>query len=379
MASWNNAITETKKKKKIDVDRLLKKIDGLKKTTPAGEVVFGGLEYFDCLTLLNSCLKVNNKITGINKDKIIVDSLKKSGSNGTITKDTLLSEVKKKERNTLNCSVQRYVLCTCISIKKNVSLNRRKIDDVIITFNQQLNPIFTSQINLILHEPSNSQLFPKPSLYRNLMSVKIFVNEQFPEVAAKKAMHKLNFLCSLWNLKLNAGRSAGLYALNDEPVNKIVQGPLFTLHSSSGHLALPKDYFWYNDYDRQVKRTNNVSTKIPNMNIFEKKARKKITKLSKQPNKQPRKYENIITWSLTEYNDALNYRDKRRAFLKLWPVLERLTGTMSADYDLTVRRASFLWTKNNSFHKDILNHLRLLRNSFIHENESSIHIEYNLF
>jgi hypothetical protein len=70
---------------------------------------------------------------------------------------------------------------------------------------------------------------------------------------------------------------------------------------------------------------------------------------------------------LLRYGRALDERSPGTAFLRLWATLEEATATTeSARYDVTIRRASFLWP-DPSFRRAILNDLRCWRNSMVHE------------
>ena len=92
---------------------------------------------------------------------------------------------------------------------------------------------------------------------------------------------------------------------------------------------------------------------------FEQKLRKLLSKI---------KYEKEITNAIIEYGRALDNRNWRTAFLRLWIVLEELTHTCSDGYKVTIRRASFVF-KEREYHRQILNHLRDLRNSFVMHTE----------
>jgi hypothetical protein len=58
------------------------------------------------------------------------------------------------------------------------------------------------------------------------------------------------------------------------------------------------------------------------------------------------------------------------AFIRLWGALESLTTPEYADYEKTVKRCAFLF-QNGEYHRQLLEHLREYRNSFVHAGEDS--------
>lgn len=82
------------------------------------------------------------------------------------------------------------------------------------------------------------------------------------------------------------------------------------------------------------------------------------------------KYSNKIKDALQIYVRALDEKDSNIAFIKLWSALEYLTSPGNANYKLITRRCSFLY-KEHEYHKQVLEHLRINRNQFVHDGESS--------
>ncbi len=85
--------------------------------------------------------------------------------------------------------------------------------------------------------------------------------------------------------------------------------------------------------------------------------------------------------ALRRYTRALDSFDWEASFLRLWGLLETLTGTQPHEsHDLTVKRATFLYEDpEREFHVQVLNHLRHYRNRNVHGGESSETIEAYLY
>jgi hypothetical protein len=67
---------------------------------------------------------------------------------------------------------------------------------------------------------------------------------------------------------------------------------------------------------------------------------------------------------------ALSKTDPDVAFLQLWSMLEKITGTIGARYDETLRRATWIFP-DGDFSSDVLRFLRNYRNQYVHSAQSS--------
>lgn len=89
-------------------------------------------------------------------------------------------------------------------------------------------------------------------------------------------------------------------------------------------------------------------------------------------------YQTDIENALRRMTQALDHKDKDVSFLKLWQVLEKLTATNNANYDQLIKRVAFLY-EDVELTKGVLNHLRLHRNSSVHDGKGSDRIEKYLY
>lgn len=366
-AKWNSEILN-----KIDLKKILEIIDNSKGTGANGKPDFTfTLEYLDCKAILCNAVDFNEKIPTSEKESIVYKAQVAVAAKGTITEDKIIKEIKKIERNYLRQTEKRYVLCTSISFKYCDKIKRKRINDTIITFSRYLPTKYTKHIKKI-RDISSWLIDTRHD--EEYTIVKVFANAPTPEVAALKALESLNYLIGLWNLFLNYQKMSPIINISNKgPINKLILGPLHTIHLPNGKLA--SDNFWWSPINLQAfgpYPTNNNETK--RMLHFEKLFRDKINSLPK--NKKLHEYKDKIIWAIKEYSNALDSRDKYVAFLKLWTVLEVMTASVG-NYKKTANRASFLFEDTN-FHKMVLEHLRHIRNSLVHKNDSKESIEYNL-
>ncbi|KPF70002.1 hypothetical protein IP84_03855 [beta proteobacterium AAP99] len=81
---------------------------------------------------------------------------------------------------------------------------------------------------------------------------------------------------------------------------------------------------------------------------------------------------------LRRYSHALDCVDLGKAFLQLWGLLEQLTATQSMSYDITIRRASFVFIEQ-PYARLRLSVLRDFRNASVHSGEEQADIEAQVF
>lgn len=90
------------------------------------------------------------------------------------------------------------------------------------------------------------------------------------------------------------------------------------------------------------------------------------------------KFKDEIREIFIRYVRALDSMDFESSYLKLWSLLEFLTNTQRMNYDKTITRTLFFY-KDDTHNKEILEHLRLLRNKMIHIGESRSEMDPVIF
>jgi hypothetical protein len=115
------------------------------------------------------------------------------------------------------------------------------------------------------------------------------------------------------------------------PVNRVILGPVHSLHHPDGSLASEDD--WYeHDYVEPIPR--DMSHQRWKRAEYEDGEIQKMLAASA--------YRTEIEGFLRRYTRALDTREWESAFVRLWGLLEEMTGTGDTDsHDVTVRRAVF--------------------------------------
>lgn len=326
---------------------------------------FEGFAFDDCAAVLNNLLECKGIAEG-EKRSIVIKAILNVGAKGNITRDNLLTEIRALEIVFWKEPIRRFVLCTSLSIDRFSELKSRKLERTLIRFMPSLPKCFQKGADK-MYEISRHSLTADPP--QNYMRVLISVDARSSLDAAEQAFEAVDLLRGIWNFGLNRKHLNRNSYGNRQPVNEIVLGPLHSLHLPDGKLAT--EMWWYDpEYQKPVEPYNlrGIKEKLV-LDKIEKSGRTLLKKL---------KYQTVVELAIREYCRALDHRNWSNAFLKLWSVLELLTHTEKANYSNTIQRASFVWT-DAEYHKEVLNHLRHLRNSFVHENKSTDDVETYMY
>jgi hypothetical protein len=165
-----------------------------------------------------------------------------------------------------------------------------------------------------------------------------------------KALHALDLLRAIWNLRCNPAME--IVFNNWNPINKIRQGSIHTVHKPNGEIASEQIWLEINFIETSCFTPNNPDQ-------LKKLTRWSIKKL------QSCAYGKTLSNALIRYVRALDERNFSTVLLHLWGAIESLTSPGIANYELVVRRCSFIF-KDVEYHRQLLEHLRESRNQSIH-------------
>lgn len=354
----------TKINDRFNLNLIAEKLENIKIVNKDGSVGFQGLipDYEELATVIYTSIKFDSDVPETVRIKIIDRAITSAARKDKITEKSLLKEINIAENNYLQQPLQSYILVTSLSIKFFERLSRIQLDDNIITFSQRLPKHFSQdslQEKITLGEIENVPL--------NYSVVKVRVKGRSEVEAAEKAFEAIDFLRGIWNFSLNLKTFSRTSFNTIEPINKIRLGPFHTLHQANGKLA--SDLIWYDTRYVEEKYLKSLENDWAKIRKEELRIRKGIKKIS---------YSEDLKNALIRYANALDETDFESSYLKLWALLESLTGTNKRSYDETIKRTVFLY-KEKAFHSQILEHLRTYRNLSVHSDKTSVHIERLVF
>jgi hypothetical protein len=354
-------------KKEYQPDQVVEKIESARK--PTGEnkkVEFEGWGFHEYAAVVYSMLDFSPDIPEIDGRAIVSKAIFSAGEKGVITVNSLLAEINRLENEYQSLPIQNYVLASSISIDQSWGLRKIQVGKVSIIFRKSLPIKYQKEIDALLNDAEQSLFAQLPRKY---LGVSVYVKAKSIHHAADQALEALDFTRGIWNWILNRRHFIRMSSGKPQPVNSIILGPIHTLHEPNGKLATTYTW-WY-----EPSYLGEVSLFAPKPNEVEiiNKSFNYVKKSFKS-----HKYPQIIHNAMVRYTRALDERDWTVAFNKLWGVLELLTDTGKASYDITVKRTAFLYEEHD-YHLQVLQHLKRYRNSFVHLDKGNSQIETYLY
>lgn len=182
------------------------------------------------------------------------------------------------------------------------------------------------------------------------------------DVAHELARREIDLRRACWNLHENSG-SWRVLASPMRAVNKILWGPVTTVHRADGSLA--RDGCWV---DRAVSTKHSFAPKAVSK-IFE----VEQTMMRRVRTSSLRKF---LEDALVGYVRALDHVDQEHCFLSLFTVFEHLTGGMNegTNYERAMKRALACFDVSNDerrFRTEELTYLRAFRNELVHRGRAA--------
>lgn len=357
MADWN---------KQHNPIPLIIELEKTRSVNAEGNVQFGGFGIMVAFPKLEAMVTINPEITLEDKLGIVQQSIFKAGRKGELTSQAIMAEIIKLEKEYLSSRLQNYTLATSLSIDNyyhklpNLQINKNRI-----TFTRNFPKYFTKPIY------NNSQInffLGKRGFPTKYLCARIAVKAKSIHQATEKALVSFNLFRGILNFGINYGQQSFLFGgASRKPINKILLGPIHTLHKPNGKMAA-NDLFWYEPEYREPLQPyhNNIVGEFDKILKFVGEARRAI-----QKSKISKKLQDAILL----YNDALDSYNYEVSYTKLWAVLELLTGTgTDDDHKVTVRRVAFIFNnpEEERVHIDIL---RRFRNDLVHRGHMNAKLE----
>lgn len=309
-------------------------------------------------------------MTEMDRSSIIYNSVFAVGHLKEMTPDALIAELNKRERDFWRQDERRFVLTTSISVRPINPLANASVSGHRITFGKYLPKRFAME-HVKVTERGRRDIFGEPpdlwSIVKGYSPVRVSVRARSDHEAYEKAIGTLDLLRGIWNLRLNS--SARSTSGKRKPVNVLQLGPLHSLHQPNGKLAT--DRYWYDENYVEPLKSLNLSNKLESLYRFEKTILKYLSKSQ---------YREALEDAIRRYTRVLDSREWNSAFVQMWSLLEYLTATSEDPNKVTMRRALFLWHRNErEFHRQVLKHLMTYRNRTVHAGYTSEDIETLLY
>ncbi|MEJ7842541.1 MAG: hypothetical protein WKF95_12290 [Rubrobacter sp.] len=364
-------------RKDFDPDYLVAHLEGSRiPADPATDrdAHFGQDLFFeDTLAVFERALFFSEAVPERDKRVLFGRALFAAANLGELTPGTLIGEVNRRAQEFARRENKEYVLATSFSFAHFATLpESTEISGCQISFGSGL-PDNLREGHEEVKERMRRYVFgdyPAIHGFSSYCAVWVSVRGRSEYEAAERALAALDLLRGIWNLTLNRRRWTRMSGQRRRPVNEVLLGPVHSLHYPDGTLAAETGWYEY-DYVEptrsgepqkrwQLVRRNegNVRTLLDRSN-----------------------YRGEIEEAVRRYARALDSREWDSAYVRLWGLLEDLTGTEPGDgHEVTVRRAAFQYADpERRLHAQVLAHLKDYRNGSVHGGEGSDDIEAYLY
>lgn len=363
-----------------DPDTLVSYLETLRKfDTGTGEVTFEGDLFFDdIVTLLQRSIIFEGYIPERDLAGIMSRALFRAAKPGPLQEKSLLGEISRGIRGFLKTPEKEYILATSLSgfsiFRAPPGLNGETEISGCHIFLARTLPEHLREGHESAKERMHKYVFgeyPDPvSSRRRYTACWVSTRGRSIHEAAGRALDAIDLRRAVWNFSLNRRQWKRNVNERRRPVNRVILGPVHSLHNLDGSLASEID--WYeHDYVEPIPG-DMLQQRWKGVEHEDGEIRKLLATSA---------YRDKLEEFLRRYTRALDTREWESAFVRLWGLLEDMTGTRPTDsHDITISRAVFHYAaQNRNLHKQILNHLKNYRNASVHAGEASEAIETYLY
>jgi len=346
-----------KKKNNLKPHVILDKIDSIKTVSSEGNVSFSGFELHDAMPVLKSMISFPAQSDGLDKDALVWKTI--SSIPEKLTPDVVINKINEIFRRQNAVRESAFHVLTSVSLntlvlQKTITIEGARVRLLHVDFPKK----YSARQDAIRNSKLTIDATP-----RNYCRVIIIVKAKSPHAAVTKALRCLDLQRALWCLFSNSRME--IIGNEWEPINTIRLGGIHTVHNENGSLAT--EMVWFEPNYSEAKLCDPKPPEIFNKNCIY--ARKLLSKST---------YSKSIKDALLRYVRALDEKDQNNALVKLWGAIECLTAPGEANYDLVTKRCSFIF-KDNIYHKQVLEHLREVRNQSVHAGDQEEKAKINCY
>ena len=349
---------------------LVQELEKSRSINSEGRAQFGGFGIMTISPKLEAMICINPEITLEDKHEIVQQSIFNVANSGVLLPEAILVEINRLEKDYLSSRKHNYIIATSLSIDKyRHKLSNLQIDNNKITFSVSLPKSF---VKAIKDQQSVISFTVEKKLPSNYLQARIFVRAKSVYWAVETALDSLNFFRGMLNYVINYGQQTFSFGVaNRKPINKILLGPIHTLHKPNGEIAV-KDIHWFEEEYQESLQPYYDNSIVNSVAQFDR-IIKTVYEIRK--NIQKSKIKEELRNAILLYNNALDSYNYEVSYIKLWAALELLTATGQDDnHKVTIRRAAFIFN-NPEQEKMHLELLRNFRNNLVHRGYMNAKLE----
>jgi len=252
--------------------------------------------------------------------------------------------------------IKKYTLCTRLSVKalpQGAFLARGCKVQAIKNLKRFIRPESLSQV------PDESPLGGHLKSTRYL-PVAVNTEGRTEHEATSKALGAIDLLRGLWTIKATCDKWPLIEECHKQKsISAIRSAPIQTIHQRDGKSAYGN--YWY---DPSFAGDADLFEPKEGWGRVERYRRSAMLRMASC------KYREDVEDLVIRYANALDYTVPEMCFLPLWALLEKMTGTVGANYDETIKRTACVFAERTRM-KEVLGFLRMVRNRYVHASQRS--------
>jgi hypothetical protein len=243
-------------------------------------------------------------------------------------------------------------------------------DESAVTFDRYLPEPFRSEherARATAEEQVIGQLPKQHGIMWTYAPTRVSVQARSHQEALETSLEVLDLLRGVWNVALNRTVEIRSSFGIRKPVNRLVLGPVHSLHNPDGYLVDQSP--WIEDDYVGALGAYNLKPEWTYVQEYEHFVWQELLKVP---------YRRDLEASIRRYARALDRRDWNSSFVRLWGLLETLTATHNHK-KVTARVLPLVKDEHKDFHRQILKHLNGYRNRTVHAGHETVAAEILLY
>ena len=305
-----------------------------------------------------SVFDVSAEICEVDKYRVISNAQKNLETiRSPLSEKSIRNEIKREQGTFLKKPVNKYVILT--SWSGRIGSLTTRIDDVQITFSLCIPKRFADFRSRCEKRALAGGGLDCPAGWE---TVRLLVAGRSPEEAAIRALGSFDLLRGIWNLALTYRTLRWTTFPGRKPMSSVTIGPVHSIHQTSGELASEEFMFEPSWQGTAVPRSFSDTQK----SVLDESRKYTLKQTKDSPLRA------FVLDGLKSYARALDVSDSDYRYLRLWQLLEYLTNADTNDR--LIKRIRWVY-KSPDFHIQVLEHLRIQRNTLVHSSKDAAHRE----